>query len=187
MEYTVKELSQMAGVSARTLRYYDQIGLLRPARVNPSGYRIYGREEVDRPSRSSLPGTGGQAEQDKGNFSSTLLDAIQALQEHREKLLAKRKQLDILIANVEKTIAAKEGRINMKDQEKFEGFKQKLIAENEKKFGMEARERYGTEAVEEANRKLMKMTKEEYDRMTRLEKEMREVLAEASKGDPAGN
>ena len=47
MEYTVKGLSCLTGVSARTLRYYNQIGLLRPARINSSGYRIYGPAEVD--------------------------------------------------------------------------------------------------------------------------------------------
>ncbi len=47
MEYTVSKLAKMAGVSNRTLRYYDQIGLLKPARINSSGYRIYGQEEID--------------------------------------------------------------------------------------------------------------------------------------------
>ena len=48
MEYTVKALSDLSGVSRRTLRYYDQIGLLAPVRINSSGYRIYGQAEVDR-------------------------------------------------------------------------------------------------------------------------------------------
>ena len=48
MEYTVQGLSNLAGVSARTLRYYDEIGILKPARINSSGYRIYGEAEVDR-------------------------------------------------------------------------------------------------------------------------------------------
>ena len=48
MEYRVKELADMAGVSTRTLRYYDEIGILKPVRKNSSGYRIYGPEEVDR-------------------------------------------------------------------------------------------------------------------------------------------
>lgn len=48
MEYTVQKLAKLAGVSARTLRYYDEIGILKPARINSSGYRIYGRAEVDR-------------------------------------------------------------------------------------------------------------------------------------------
>ncbi|EUJ38072.1 putative transcriptional regulator [Listeria weihenstephanensis FSL R9-0317] len=48
MEYTVQKLGQLAGVSTRTLRYYDEIGILKPARINTSGYRIYGQIEVDR-------------------------------------------------------------------------------------------------------------------------------------------
>ncbi|MFY9437085.1 MAG: MerR family DNA-binding transcriptional regulator, partial [Limnochordia bacterium] len=42
MEYTVKELADLAGVTGRTIRYYDQIGILKPARISESGYRIYG-------------------------------------------------------------------------------------------------------------------------------------------------
>ena len=48
MEYTVRQLAEIAGISSRTLRYYDEIGLLKPARMNSSGYRIYGQREVDR-------------------------------------------------------------------------------------------------------------------------------------------
>jgi len=57
MEYTVQKLSRMANVSARTLRYYDEIGILKPARINSSGYRIYGQAEVD---RSKFLQAGGQ-------------------------------------------------------------------------------------------------------------------------------
>ena len=46
MEYTVQKLSEIAKISKRTLRYYDEIGLLKPARVNSSGYRIYGEKEI---------------------------------------------------------------------------------------------------------------------------------------------
>ena len=45
--YSIKELSDMAGVSARTLRWYDRIELLKPAFVNDAGYRFYGEREVD--------------------------------------------------------------------------------------------------------------------------------------------
>ena len=47
MEYTVQKLAKLAGISSRTIRYYDEIGILKPARINSSGYRIYGTEEVD--------------------------------------------------------------------------------------------------------------------------------------------
>ena len=42
MEYTIQKLSRLAGVSTRTLRFYDEIGLLKPKRTSSSGYRIYG-------------------------------------------------------------------------------------------------------------------------------------------------
>ena len=41
MSYTVKQLADLAGVSPRTLHYYDQIGLLRPEKVARNGYRCY--------------------------------------------------------------------------------------------------------------------------------------------------
>ncbi|WP_394914064.1 MerR family transcriptional regulator [uncultured Robinsoniella sp.] len=47
MEYTIQKLAKLAGITTRTLRYYDGIGLLHPAYVNESGYRIYGETEVD--------------------------------------------------------------------------------------------------------------------------------------------
>lgn len=40
MEYSIRELSELAGVSARTLRYYDEIDLLKPLYVNEAGYRF---------------------------------------------------------------------------------------------------------------------------------------------------
>lgn len=47
MEYGIHALVGLAGVSARTLRYYDQIGLLRPSGTTEAGYRLYGEREVD--------------------------------------------------------------------------------------------------------------------------------------------
>ena len=48
MEYSIRELARLSGVTTRTLRWYDQIGLLKPSRVAENGYRFYGTEEVDR-------------------------------------------------------------------------------------------------------------------------------------------
>ena len=48
MEYSANKLAIMSGVSTRTLRYYDEIDLLKPMKVAPSGYRIYGQSEVER-------------------------------------------------------------------------------------------------------------------------------------------
>ena len=45
---TVKEVSALTGVTVRTLRYYDRIGLLRPAAVTEAGYRLYGDASLER-------------------------------------------------------------------------------------------------------------------------------------------
>lgn len=188
MEYTVQKLGKMAGISTRTLRYYDEIDILKPARINSSGYRIYGQQEVDRLQQILFYRELGVSLEDiKSMVTSPEFDGAKALREHREKLLEKREQLDMLIANVEKTIAKTEGRIVMSDKEKFEGFKQKLIDENEKKYGEEIREKYGKDAVEKSNNRVKNMTQEEYDAVTRLGEEQLRILAEAFKtGDPSG-
>lgn len=188
MEYTVQKLGNLAGISTRTLRYYDEIGILKPARINSSGYRIYGEAEVNRLQQILFyRELGLSLDRIKDIVTSPSFDGTNALKEHRENLLEKRKQLDLLIANVEKSIASVEGRIKMSDKEKFEGFKQKMIDDNEKKYGKEAREKYGDKAIDKSNAKLKNMTQEEYDEVTSLAEEVNKTLAEAFKtGDPAG-
>ncbi|AOT72052.1 MerR family transcriptional regulator [Geosporobacter ferrireducens] len=188
MEYTVQKLGQIAGVSTRTLRYYDEIGILKPARINSSGYRIYGQKEVDRLQQILFyRELGVSLENIKEIITAPSFDREVALKEHREKLLEKRKQLDLLIENIDKTIAETEGRITMSDKEKFEGFKQKLIDDNEKKYGKEIREKYGNDAVSRSNKKLKNMTQEQYEEITNLGNEVLETLHEAFQtGDPAG-
>lgn len=188
MEYTVKKLAALAGISTRTLRYYDEIGLLRPKRINSSGYRIYGEKEVDMLQQILFyRELGVDLNSIRDIVNSSSFDRIKALKDHREKLLTKRKQLDALINNVDKTIALSEGRIKMRDEEKFEGFKKSLIEENEKKYGKEIREKYGEEVVENSNAKLMNMTDEQYSEFIKLSEAINETLKEAVKtNDPAG-
>ncbi|MGD6818116.1 MerR family transcriptional regulator [Metabacillus sp. 113a] len=187
MEYTVQKLAKMAGVTARTLRYYDEIRILKPARMNSSGYRIYGAAEVDRLQQILFyRELGISLEQIQAILADPSFSGAKALIEHREKLLEKRKQLDLLISNVEKTIAADEGRITMSDHEKFEGFKQKQIDENEEKYGKEIRSKYGEDAIRRSNEKLKNMSQEQYEEVTLLEQKVKTALAEAYKtGDPA--
>lgn len=189
MEYTVQKLGKMAGVSTRTLRYYDEIGILKPARINSSGYRIYGRNEVDRLQQILFyKELGVSLEGIREIITAPTFDRLKALRQHHLRLLEKKAKIDTLLVNVSKTIATAEGRISMSDKEKFEGFKQKLIEDNEAEYGKEARERYGNDAVEKSNRIFKNMSREEYDRMVDLEKQVKLTLAEAYKaGNPAGH
>lgn len=180
MEYTVQALAKIAGISSRTLRYYDEIGLLRPARISTSGYRIYGQLEVDLLQQIlfykelGVDLSGIRSIVYKADF-----DGVAALKEHHEKLIDKKHQLERLIENVNRTINAKEGRITMNDKEKFEGFKKEIIDENEKKYGKEIREKYSDETIDKSNKKFGKMTQEEYQEVTRLNDEIMQTLKEA--------
>jgi DNA-binding transcriptional MerR regulator len=188
MEYTVQKLAQLAGISTRTLRYYDEIGILKPARISSSGYRIYGQAEINRLQQILFyRELGVSLDRIKNIVTAPSFDSKKALVEHREKLLEKRKQLDLLIANVDKTIAHNEGRMIMSDKEKFEGFKQKLVEDNEAKYGQEIREKYGDNTVNASNQKVLGMSQEQYDEVTKLGADILDTLYAAFKtGDPAG-
>ncbi|MFF2448507.1 MerR family transcriptional regulator [Neobacillus sp. NPDC058068] len=188
MEYTVQKLGSLAGVSTRTLRYYDEIGILKPARINSSGYRIYGQKEVDRLQQILFyRELGVSLDSIKEIVTAPSFDGAAALREHREKLLEKKEHLELLIANVDKTIALTEGRMEMSNKEKFEGFKKKMIDDNEKKYGKEIRQKYGNETVDKSNAKLQSMTQSQHNEVTALAEQITVTLAEAFKtGDPAG-
>jgi DNA-binding transcriptional MerR regulator len=178
----------MAGVSARTLRYYDSLGLLSPVRVSSNGYRLYGEAEVDRLQQILFyRELGLPLEEIRNILSAPEYDGTAALEDHLAALTARRKQIDELIANVKKTLQARKGEITMTDKEKFDGFGQKLIEENEKRHGEEIRRRYGGEAVEKSNEKVRGMSREDYAETERLRCEAEGALREAfAAGDPAG-
>lgn len=182
MEYTIKKLAQLSGVSTRTLRYYDEIDLLKPARVNSSGYRIYGPKEVDRLQQvlfyrsldMKLDTIKDMLEQEDFNFEAALL-------QHYQELINKRKQIDQLLLTVEKTLSYHKGEIHMTDTEKFAAFKNKQLAENEEKYGKEIREKYGKDTIEASNKKWSSMSEEAFNAMTQTENELFDALEELAK------
>lgn len=189
MEYTVKQLADLAGVTPRTLRYYDRIGLLRPGRTTQAGYRFYGPEQVDRLQQILFyRELGFPLEEVARLLDQPDFDAQEALQSHLEELEARRERLDALILTVKKTLKCQKGELDMSDKEKFEGFKTKLVEENEKKYGAEAREKYGDGEVDAANAAVMGLTPEQYQEWTGLGRELQERLEAAVRAgvDPAG-
>jgi len=178
----------MSGVSARTLRYYDEIGLLKPARVASSGYRIYGQMELNILQQILIyKELGFSLEDIKSIMYAQDYDEEQAFKNHLKDLRKKRDRLDVLIKNVEKSISAMKGETTMSDNEKFEGLKQSLIDENEEKYGEELRALYGDQAIDESNAKLKGITQEQYNEGERLRLELEETLVAAiATGEPEG-
>lgn len=186
-DYSVHELAQLSGVSVRTLHHYDAIGLLSPKRSG-NNYRMYGSAEVNRLHQILLYREVGMGLASiKSALDDESFNAADALEDHLRRLIEQRERTDRLIAGVEKTLASMKGISTMTDKEKFEGFKQKLVEGNEKKYGAEVRAAYGDEAVDASNAKVMGMSEERYQETQDLEAQMKEALLAGMKvGDPAG-
>mgnify|MGYP000869318020 CR=1 FL=1 len=173
MEYSIQELSNLAGVSARTLRYYDQIGLLMPLRTNEAGYRFYGVKEMELLQQILFYRERGlRLEQIKGIVYEKDFDMLSALYSHLEELEGRKQRLERMISIVKKTISAAKGEKKMSDTERFEIWKEREIRENEERYGREVREKYGDASMEEATKKMMNMTEAAYEKIKALEKEI---------------
>lgn len=180
MEYSIRELSELAGVSARTLRYYDEIGLLKPSRVNEAGYRYYGPREVMTLQQILFYRERGF---DLKKIQKVLyqddFDIMRALEEHLLKLEEQRNHMDALIRTVRQTILSMRGEYEMSDQEKFAAFKENLVKENEEKYGEEIREKYGNEQMEDSNRKILNMSESDWEEYRSLGDEICRCLKES--------
>lgn len=138
--YTVKQLTQLSGVSARALHRYDAIGLLKPAFVGENRYRYYGREELLRLQdilfhrELGVPLHAIGQLLDRGGA-----DRLAALEAHRAELVARMDRSRHLVRTIDRTISELKGTTMMKDSELYQGFSP------EKQAGYEAElvERFG--------------------------------------------
>jgi len=185
--YKTNELALLSGVSARTIRYYDKIGLLKPEKTDTNGYRLYGKNQVDKLQQILFyRELGIQLEGINAILSSPDFDKTRALEQHLSALQNKKEQIELLIQNVRKTIRSEKENTKMQDKEKFEGFKQELIKENEAKYGKEVRNRYGDDAIDESNKKLKGKSKEKWNETQKLSEELNSTLKAAfEQGGPS--
>ena len=188
MEYTIQKLSRLAGVSTRTLRFYDEIGLLKPKRTSSSGYRIYGEAEVDRLQQILFfKQLSFSLDEIKVAMDDPAYDAERSLVAHKQALLEKKAEIELLIRTVDATLDEKRGGRKMGDKEKFEGLKRELLDENETRYGQEIRGKYGEKTVDASNKKFAGMSEVDFDAMQELAAHLQELLTEAmSTGDAHG-
>lgn len=127
MAYTVKKLAKMSGISVRTLRFYDEIGLLKPAYYGDNGYRYYEEEQLlllqqilfYRELSFSLSDI-------QRIICSDDFNQIDALISHKQVLARDLDRTKKLIKTVDQTIAHLRGKITMRDEELFAGFAHKF-------------------------------------------------------------
>lgn len=108
-------------MTSRTLRHYDDIGLLHPARVASNGYRWYGRSELARLQRVLLLRELGVALPQIRQVLDGDTDELASLRRHRDHLIAERERLEQIIITVDRTIAHQCGTAELTDEEFFQG------------------------------------------------------------------
>jgi DNA-binding transcriptional MerR regulator len=182
MSYSIKQLAELAGVTTRTLRFYDGSGLLCPRRLE-NGYRAYGPKDVDRLQMIMFYREMDLPLDEIGRLldadDSDGLDAGRTLSNHLATLKSRRKRLDMLIETMERTIIARQKGTPMSDKEKFKAFKKEALRENEERYGTEIRERYGDTEVEASNHKFAGMTQEQFTASENLRGRLEATLKQA--------
>lgn len=149
-QYSVKQLSELAGVSVRALHHYDEIDLLKPSYRSDKGYRFYQREELFRLQQIMFYKTLGYSlDKIKSILDTKDFDLITALQSHKRVLETRAVDLNKLLETIDKTINElknKEGMIT--DKEMYEGFRPEEVASIKE----ETREKWPEESVEVESR-----------------------------------
>ena len=168
-KFGVKEVSKLSGVTARTLHYYDKIGLLKPSYRAESGYRYYEEgqllrlqqilfyKELDFPLKEIAELL------DDPDF-----DLVEALEDHKVALIKRQDRISNLLLTIKNTINhLKHGEIMSKPEMLYDGLP--------KETREEAIEKYGKETIEKSEADLVKMGKEGF---ANLQAELTRITAE---------
>ncbi len=159
---TVKQLCKMAGVTPRTLHYYDQIGLLKPTQVGENGYRYYGEEALLRLQQIllyrqlDLPLEDIRRIMERPDF-----DVLHALESHKGELRKRITRMERLVATVDDTILHLKGKKEMSQKQFFSGFSEEQQAAYEK----EAMQMYDPEVVKASSQKWKSYSQGEKERI----------------------
>ena len=163
MVYTVAKLAKISGVSVRTLHWYDEIGLLKPAYHGANGYRYYGEEQLLTLQQILFfRELGFELKKIESILKRSDFDRMAALSSHRKVLQKNVERTKKLIKTIDNTIEHLKGTKKMKDQEIYYGFSKEKQAEYEKQII----ERFGEQGkahTEESKRNVQGWSKAEWD------------------------
>ncbi|MEU1075908.1 MULTISPECIES: MerR family transcriptional regulator [unclassified Streptomyces] len=167
MTWSIADVARMSGVTSRTLRHYDEIGLLPPAGIGVNGHRQYEEADLLRLQQILLMRELGLGLREIQAVLDSQADRVAVLREHHRRLLTERDRLETLARTVGRTIAELEenedttmARIN-RPENLFEGFEH-----TDTETEAEVRERW-PEAWEESRQAVETMTPDDTERWQR--------------------
>jgi DNA-binding transcriptional MerR regulator len=151
--YLIKQVAEMAGVTVRALRHYDQIGLLSPAYIGENGYRYYARDELLRLQQIMFFREMDMPLKDIQHvMAGTAFDRLQQMKLHRNKLAQNVDRQRQLLTVIDRSIAELNGDIKMNNEDLYKGF----LAEKQKAYQDQLVAAHGgkmRDAIESSNRK----------------------------------
>lgn len=181
MKFKVHEAAQISGVSPKTLRYYDKIGLLRPEEISESGYRLYGRKELARLREILLL---RELDFPLKEIAALLdvpgQDKQEALRRQKGLLEQKRRRLDDVIALVDDLLKGE-------DSMSFDALRTDGLEKARNQYAEEAKKRWGgTEEYHESLRRETARTEEDRQAMLAEMNALLDRFGALSGSDPAG-
>lgn len=161
--YTVGSVAAMAGISVRTLRHYDDIGLLRPTARSDAGYRQY--TDADLTTLQQIlfyRSLDFPLDQITGLMNDRTLDSGAHFRRQRELLIARRTRLDHMIEVIDRSLEAHKMDIQLTPEERLEVFG----GFNPDDYEQEAQTRWGnTQAYQQSARRASKYTKADWQQI----------------------
>lgn len=180
MDWSITEITKLTGTTSRTLRHYDQIGLLAPTRIGSNGYRYYDEQALTTLQRILLL-------RELGVGLGAIAEAIssqgerEALSNHVQYLRAEQQRITKQIASVEHTIRQREGKQQLMARDMFDGF-------NHNEHREEVEQRWGKDAWQLSGDWWNSKTPDERNDFATLSRELTSAWTEAwTRGDAAGD
>lgn len=162
MQYPVKKLAQISGVSIRTLHHYDKIGLLKPSVRTEARYRLYGEAELLRLQQILFY---KELDFPLAQIASILDDpdfnTIDALESHRISLQCKAEKISQLLKTIDNTILKLKGTIMLNDEELYAGLSKETVSG----YREQITDTYGADVLERSEKTLKKMRPADFEKL----------------------
>jgi DNA-binding transcriptional MerR regulator len=173
MEWSIQDIARLAGTTSRTLRHYDDVGLLKPSRIGSNGYRYYDQAALVRLQRILLLRELGLGLPAIAEVLEGQKDTAKALQTHLTWLRREQQRLARQITSVETTIRKMNGGEQIMAEEILDGF-------DNSQYEEEVVERWGRDAYDKSTHKWSALNKEQQRDMMAEQERIAQALAEAS-------
>ncbi|MGB3368238.1 MAG: MerR family transcriptional regulator [Acidaminobacteraceae bacterium] len=161
--YSVKEVALLAGVSVRTLHYYDEVNLLKPFVNQENKYRIYDNRDIEKLQQILFfKELGFKISEIKNIVDSPDFDRVDALKSQRDLIYKKIDRYMKIVDTVSETISSLEKGENMKKEKLFKGLDFEEINAHKEKYKKEVKEKYDSDLVRESNKRTSKYSKEKW-------------------------